>query len=138
MIYSQNNKQDQGITPDLTPLLDIIFIVMVFLLLTANVQLNTMKIDLPQTHDAAVLAAHDNAAITINVLTGEPAWAIEGQTAADWDAFNALFRQQIQRQPQRQVIIAADKNASVENMLKVMALMQQHQIRATNILMEQE
>lgn len=43
MIKSSAKHNDFGLTPDLTPLLDIIFIVMVFLLLTASVRLNRWK-----------------------------------------------------------------------------------------------
>ncbi|QSA20928.1 biopolymer transporter ExbD, partial [Vibrio furnissii] len=38
---------DFGLTPDLTPLLDIIFIVMVFLMLTAAVKLDSLDVSLP-------------------------------------------------------------------------------------------
>lgn len=49
MIKSSAKHNDFGLTPDLTPLLDIIFIVMVFLLLTASVRLESLEVALPTT-----------------------------------------------------------------------------------------
>lgn len=138
MISSQPDSQSASFAPDLTPLLDIIFIVMVFLLLTTNIQIQTMNIAVPQTQDEEVLASPDQEVIAINILNASPSWAIQGKPAADWQSFTQSLLTLIRSQPETPIVIAADKNASVENMLKVLAFMQKNQINATNIMMEQE
>lgn len=138
MIRSQPESDSNSFTPDLTPLLDIIFIVMVFLLLTANVQIKTLDVAIPQTEDEAVLETPDRDLLAINVLTSSPYWALQGETIEEWSDFTKQFLDAVEANPKMPVVIAADKQASVENMLKVLAFLQNNQITATNIVMEKE
>ncbi|WP_325894542.1 ExbD/TolR family protein [Grimontia sp. NTOU-MAR1] len=138
MIRSQPESESTSFTPDLTPLLDIIFIVMVFLLLTANIQIKTMDIAIPQTNDSEVLESPNREVIAINVLSGEPSWALQGEPLHDWETFTAQLLEAIQQAPDKPVVIAADKQANVESMLKVLAFMQNNNINATNIVMEEQ
>ncbi|KKD61571.1 biopolymer transporter ExbD [Grimontia sp. AD028] len=138
MIRSQPESESTSFTPDLTPLLDIIFIVMVFLLLTANIQIKTMDIAIPQTNDSEVLESPNREVIAINVLSGSPSWALQGEPLNDWESFTAQLLEAIQQAPDKPVVIAADKQANVESMLKVLAFMQNNNINATNIVMEEQ
>ncbi|MEZ9628833.1 ExbD/TolR family protein [Vibrio breoganii] len=137
MIKSQSSLFDEEFTPDLTPLLDIIFIVMVFLLLTANITIKTMDVAIPQTGDAQVLNDQDKEVIAINILASEPKWAIDGVSFSDWEAFTSELLLQVQSSPKRDLIISPDKSADVESMLKVLAWLQNNNIDATNIVMEE-
>ena len=138
MIHSQPQNDSATFVPDLTPLLDIIFIVMVFLLLTANIHIQTLEVAIPQTEESAVLSPADEEMIAITVLAGDASWALQGTPYADWTRFTAAFMESRQSQPDKPVVIAADKQASVENMLKVLAFLQSNNINATNIVMEEE
>ncbi|CZF81022.1 ExbD/TolR family protein [Grimontia marina] len=138
MIRSQPESESTSFTPDLTPLLDIIFIVMVFLLLTANIQFKTMDIAIPQTNDSEVLESPNREVIAINVLSGEPSWALQGEHLHDWETFTTQLLEAIKQAPDKPVVIAADKQANVESMLKVLAFMQNNNINATNIVMEEQ
>lgn len=138
MITSQLKHANSDITPDLTPLLDIIFIVMVFLLLTANINIKTMSLDIPSTDQVEVLDSPDNQVITVNLLAKAPNWAIEQTSYDDWTAFSDALLEIKQRYPKRSLVIGSDKSVSVENMLKLLAFMQQNHINATNIIMDEE
>lgn len=52
MIRDRSAPESSSLGIDLTPLLDIIFIVLVFLLLTANVRIQSMDITLPEVADS--------------------------------------------------------------------------------------
>ena len=138
MIQSRPANDESSFVPDLTPLLDIIFIVMVFLLLTANIQIQTMEVAIPQTEESKVLSPADKDMLAITVLAGEASWALQGTPYPDWASFTAAFMENRQSHPNKPVVIAADKQASVENMLKVLAFLQSNNINATNIVMEEE
>ena len=138
MIRSQAVTDNNAFIPDLTPLLDIIFIVMVFLLLTANIQIKTMEIAIPQTQDGAVLESPNQDVIAITVLKGSPSWALQGDAISDWNMFSHALLEITKANPEKPIVIAADKLASVESMLKVLALMQNNNINATNIVMEEQ
>jgi biopolymer transport protein ExbD len=131
---SLRTSQAQGL--DLTALIDIIFIVLVFLLLTANSRLMTLPIDVPKakSDEVAPLGAQQNLAITL--LPKAPYWSLEGQAFDSWDEFETEFTKQIKLNPDAKVIIAADKNAPVQPLMTLLELLQRLNITNTQILME--
>ncbi|MEL0657521.1 biopolymer transporter ExbD [Psychromonas arctica] len=137
MIRSQRPNQSELPQVDLTPLLDIIFIVMVFLMLSANIKLQSLQVDLPTTDTSAVQVV-DNKAVTINILSSEPHWAIDGEKLPDWSVFQQKLIQIVQEKPATQWVIAADKTTEVQHMVKLLGFLQQHNIQATQLLIEEE
>lgn len=137
MIRVTNHRNEEQVTPDLTPLIDIIFIVMVFLLLTASVKLQSLEVELPQT-DTQALQTTEADPITINLTAHAPYWALQGKSFDTWDAFRHALLHAVQKDPDKAVVIGADKSGSVEHMLKLLAFLQQQDIKATQLLMEED
>lgn len=127
----------RALSPDITPLLDIIFIVLVFLLLTANIPLQSLEVDLPQTDSEALSSIQDSKSITINLLAGNPAWALQGEQYENWEQFKPVLQAQAAALKETDLILASDKNVTVDSMLKLLAFLQEHQIQATQILMDE-
>lgn len=138
MISARSNQATVTLYPDLAPLLDIIFIVMVFLLLTANISIQTMQVDIPTTADSEVLQTPAADALAINILASAPYWAIKQQTFADWPSFSQALLAQHKDNQQQPLVIGVDRNAPVERMLKLLAFLQKNNINATSIIMEEE
>lgn len=135
-MISSHSKQNNSNLPDLTPLLDLIFIVMVFLLLTTNVHLETMEINIPQTDQSDVLNPIDKPTINIHILKGEQPWGLNGKPFTQWPDFTNALLSTIKNNPKKTLIISADKDANIESMLKLLAFLQNNQIQTTNIIME--
>ena len=136
MISAGNDESNQSFGLDLTPLIDIIFIVLVFLLLTANTQLLSLPVDVPTEANSNLSALSQDKHIAINVLQTEPHWALDGQSFSDFNAFEAAFTQAFKSNPKAKVVIAADKTAPVQPLMTVLAAMQRQNITNTQILME--
>ncbi|CAK4075190.1 biopolymer transporter ExbD [Vibrio sp. MarTm2] len=131
-------KQDEnrfGLTPDLTPLLDIIFIVMVFLMLTAAVKLDSLEVDLPTT-DSQAVSEVDSKSITVNLLAEEPYWAIDSKEYIDWENFKLALLEQ-HKSDKKPIVIGAEKTADVQHLVKLLAFLQENGIQATQLLTEQ-
>ncbi|MDV7103969.1 biopolymer transporter ExbD [Vibrio sp. TH_r3] len=141
-MITSTSQSKASLNPDLTPLLDLIFIVLVFLLLTTNIPVKTMNVSIPQTSDSEVLSSPDKQSLTINLLpetTEHPSsWAINGSPYDSWDTFTMDLIEQMKNNPERMLIIAADKSASVDTMLKLLAFLQKNNITATNIMMDNQ
>ena len=138
MIQSHNDYNVMRETPDLTPLLDIIFIVMVFLLLTANITVKILTLDVPSTKHSEVLAIQNKQVIAISLLSEGNVWAIEDKRYPDFQSFCDALLVLHNEFPARPVVIASDKQVSVERMLQLLAFMQQNNINATNIIMDEQ
>ncbi|MCY9802099.1 biopolymer transporter ExbD [Vibrio scophthalmi] len=143
MIQSHSQFTDEEFKPDLTPMLDIIFIVMVFLLLTANVSVQTLNVDIPKTEESNTLTRPDKPVISVVILYSDDRsesanqWAVDGTEFHDWEQFTAALLKARNETPDKAIVIAADKKANVESMLNLLAFMQTNHISATNIVMEE-
>ena len=136
MIKTPNSSRTQSLTPDLTPLLDIIFIVMVFLLLTASVKLESLEVDLPSSDVKNVSEVHKDS-ISVNILDHEPYWAINGKEYIDWENFKITLLEETGSTDKKPIIIGADKAANVENLVKLLSFLQENGIPATQLLTDE-
>ncbi|MBE3657169.1 biopolymer transporter ExbD [Vibrio navarrensis] len=134
MIKAPPPDNSPGLTPDLTPLLDIIFIVMVFLMLTAAVKLDSIDVDLPSS-DSNTAAPVEKQSLTINILAEEPHWAINGQRYIDWDNFTLALIEE-SKNSDKPVVIGADKTADIQHLVRLLGFLQESGIKATQLLTE--
>ncbi|EIJ2830756.1 biopolymer transporter ExbD [Vibrio parahaemolyticus] len=135
MIKVPQDNNHNGLTPDLTPLLDIIFIVMVFLMLTAAVKLDSLDVALPST-DSQAVAEVDKQSITVNILKDEPYWAINGQTYIDWENFTLALLEE-SKSTDKPIVIGAEKTANIQSLVQLLGFLQENGIQATQLLTEE-
>ncbi|MDG2786466.1 biopolymer transporter ExbD [Vibrio parahaemolyticus] len=135
MIKVPQDNNRNGLTPDLTPLLDIIFIVMVFLMLTAAVKLDSLEVALPST-DSQAVSEVDKQSITVNILKDEPYWAINGQTYIDWENFTLALLEE-SKSTDKPIVIGAEKTANIQSLVQLLGFLQENGIQATQLLTEE-
>ncbi|WP_263081025.1 biopolymer transporter ExbD [Endozoicomonas sp. Mp262] len=123
--------------PDLTPLLDVVFIVMVFLLFTANAQTLSLPVELPQATRADTTVTREPKTLTVSLLSeGEP-WALEEQRFDSWNVFSGKLLESVREKPGVTVLIAGDKEAPLGNLVKLMMFLGKHDIQAAQVLMDE-
>ncbi|SDI81414.1 Biopolymer transport protein ExbD [Ferrimonas sediminum] len=132
---SAADSQSSGV--DLTPLIDIIFIVLVFLLLTANTRLLALPVDVPEQAESALNPVHEDKTLAVNVLAQAPHYALNQTPYPNWDEFKSAFLAAHNQYPDYTVVVAADKQAPIQPLMQLLALMQARQIDQTQILMEE-
>lgn len=123
---------------ELTPLIDMIFIVIVFLLLTANTRLLSLPVSVPETDDAEVVSSHDKEVINITISLDNNGWSIDKQYHPDWAQFKQSLLADIKERPESVIAIASDKEADVQRFVKVLTLLQKNQIQNTQIILKEE
>jgi len=126
--------------PELTPLLDIVFIVIVFLLLTANVQMLSLPVDIPDTDSLLSIAQPEKQSLTVAVRSTPPHWELNVNEFGtnqyeDWLAFKNSLIQQLNK-PNTTLVITPDAEASAENLLQLLALLNENAFSNVQILME--
>ena len=135
MIKVSQHRSSTSLTPDLTPLLDIIFIVMVFLLLTASVRSESLDVDLPSSN-SQVVSEVDKESLTINIMNESPLWAINGRKYSDWNHFTLDLLEETTPKNKKPIVIGADKTADIQHLVKLLAFLQEQGIPATQLLTE--
>ena len=123
--------------PDLTPLLDVVFIVMVFLLFTANVQTLSIPVDLPQATKQEASITQEHETLTVSILAKGKLWALGEERFNDLRDLTPKLLAQIKEKPDVTVLIAGDKEAPLGELVKLMMLLGEHKIQAAQVLMEE-
>jgi biopolymer transport protein ExbD len=123
---------------ELTPLIDVIFIVIVFLLLTANVRLLSLPVTVPATDDMATVTNTNQAIIAITVSNDNAGWYLEKEYFLDWALFRKRLLIAIKEKPDSKITLAADQQADVQRFVQVLTLLQQQQVTDTRIIIEKK
>ena len=138
--------------PDLTALIDIVFIVVVFLLLTANTPLLSLPVDIPSTDSQIEKALTTKQSILISLKADAPQWRLTiGHDSGDasneeprveeqyhdWPAFKSALLKHIEQSP-KGLLIATDRETNAELLLQLLALLNERGLSDAQILMEPE
>mgnify|MGYP002152057817 CR=1 FL=1 len=126
--------------PELTPLIDIVFIVIVFLLLTANVQILSLPVDIPDTDSQLSIAQPEEQSLTVAIRSTPPYWELSinefgNNQYQDWLEFKDSLIQQLNK-PNATLLITPDAEASAESLLQLLALLNENAFSNVRILME--
>jgi biopolymer transport protein ExbD len=125
----------EGLTIDLTPLLDIMFLLLIFFVLTANSVQQALQLDLPEEGSEQAAPLEQKAAITLALYKSGPAWGIDEQRFDQWEAFRAALSAAHAGNPELKVVIAGDRQVPMERLLQLLALLKEQGLSAARILM---
>ena len=118
---------------DLTPMLDILFILLVFFMLTAGAVLQAININLPASGNDAIEVIDEPKHILLEISAG--GYALDSDPAANFAELQALILDAIQAKPEHELVVAGDKDISIERLLRVLSYLQAQGVVAANILM---
>jgi biopolymer transport protein ExbD len=117
-------------------MLDIIFILLVFFILTAGSVFQSLDLKLPSsvTKEIPVLDAPKHIMLEIR----ENNYAIDGYVMPDFSALQTHIPIIVKEKPEHELVIAGDKKVAIERLLQVLTYLQSEGIEAANILMQNE
>jgi biopolymer transport protein ExbD len=130
------SSSQSNLLPDLTPLLDVIFIVLVFFMLTAQTPLLELPLQLPQSDEALPAASAGKSERLQIQLTADGHWHFNGVQQADFPALRAELTQAFTANSNASLDLALDRQAPLTAFLDLMALLQQQGIQDSRILLE--
>lgn len=137
MIEIADNNRSKivaDLMPDLTPLLDVMFMLIVFFILTANALPYALDVNLPEDSESVTQAVEDPDMLSITLMPNEQGWKINDVQYDSEIEFKAALKGKAQ--DHKHVIIIGDKKASMQKLLTVMAFLRKYDIEAADIVME--
>lgn len=137
MIEVPANKRGNIVSdlmPDLTPLLDVMFMLIVFFLLTANAVPYALDVNLPEDDEEVTQAVKDPDMLSVTLLPGEEGWKINDLSYTNNEEFKTALKEKAN--DNKKIIIIGDKDVSMDKLLQVMAFLRKNNIEAANIVME--
>ncbi|MFT6906417.1 MAG: biopolymer transport protein ExbD [Oleiphilaceae bacterium] len=138
--------------PDLTALIDIVFIVVVFLLLTANSPLLSLPVDIPNTDSQIENVVKTKQNIIISLKANAPKWQLTvagkgsddlGEKKSlkeqynDWPSFKSALLFHLE-QSSKSLLIATESDTNAELLIQLLALINERGLSDAQILMEPE
>lgn len=130
------NDLDNSFLPDLTTLLDILFILLVFFILTAGAAYRSLDLTLPEavSDQAPIAAEQKHIMLEIRAKT----YALDGTAYSDFEQLKDQLPKLLVEKSDYKLIIAGDRSVSLERLLRVLTYLQAQGIEAANILMQSE
>ncbi|NRQ43298.1 biopolymer transporter ExbD [Rheinheimera sp. YQF-2] len=114
--HFQNLVDEEEITIDLTPMLDVVFIMLIFFIVTASfVKEAGIDVNRPE---AATAVKKDRANILIAISDKNEIWI--NKRRIDERAVQANIERLYAENPQGSVVIQADRKATTDTLIKVM------------------
>lgn len=142
MIKVQSRPAEYSGFPDMTALLDVIFILLVFLLLTANAVPKVLSVDLPTRGNAQAQPLTLSDHVSISIFSETSRWGLNGKEHSNWSEFEKSLTQNVtdlqDQKIQPQIIIAGDKQASLEKVLQLLSWLQGKNLSAAQVMMNPE
>lgn len=140
MIKLQSEDPNGGtmrdLAPDLTPMLDILFILLVFFLLTVGTTLRALDLQLPSAVEKELEQLNEPRHFMLEIRKGS--YALDGEAIADFENLKAAIANALTEQPDYEIVVAGDRRVAIEELLKVLTYLQSQGIEAANILMQKE
>lgn len=139
MIELSSNNSDSNETsflPDLTTLLDILFILLVFFILTAGSVYRSLDLTLPEGVKEAQVAPALDKHIMLEIKVAS--YALNDEEFPSLHDLKAALSTEIATNAEHDLVIAGDKSVSLERLLPILTYLQSQGIDAANILMKSE
>lgn len=136
MLKTRSRQDKTAITdalPDMTAMLDILFMLLVFFILTSGATFKSLQLTLPTTEDDALAVAKEHNSLLLKVATDS--FSLDKTEFNDMDALTGLLQERLAQDPNFDLVVACDKDVPVQRFLDVLALLMAKKITIANILM---
>ncbi|USG59541.1 biopolymer transporter ExbD [Sneathiella marina] len=126
----------RDLAPDLTPMLDILFILLVFFLLTAGAVFQSLDLKLPSSVEDEINLVNAPQHIMLEIRSDS--YAVDGEMINSFEGLKDTLKSTFLDKPDHELIVASDKRIAIEKLLEVLTYLQSQGIEAANILMRKE
>jgi len=135
-INNNNRKNIIGdLLPDLTPLLDVVFMLIIFLILSINTTSFSLEVNLPEDKDNISKVISDKDQIEIHLLPSNM-WQINEKKFDDERKFRNYLLNFYQKNKNRKIIIIVDKNSKAQKLISILTFLKKENIQMADILVE--
>ncbi|MFT4718465.1 MAG: biopolymer transport protein ExbD [Rickettsiales bacterium] len=140
MISINNNSRKNIVNdflPDLTPLIDVVFILIIFLILSINTASFSLEVNLPEDKDNSSKVISNNKYLEIHLLKNN-VWKVGNKTFLDEEEFRGYLLLHHKKNKDRKLIILADDDSSVGKLISVLTFLKKQNIQMANILVDRK
>ena len=132
-LKSERSKIEGDLIPDLTPLIDVMFMLIIFLILTMNVALKSFNIELAEDKDNLV-QTHAVPSLDLVIFNNADEWSIGGIRFASFADLKTELITRKNNSEKIKINILSDKSAPVEKLVRLLIFTNNQEIESSNII----
>ncbi len=133
MIRAPVDKDETKMSDAMTPMIDVIFSLIAFMMLMINAPLLTMEMSLPEAKKEAGLTVADSKNVTIVILHKDDQWQVgQGTTLNQNSLIDELSRLK-QKNDKLQVLLTVEKDVPVQRMITTIAILNKLEITGSQV-----
>lgn len=108
----------RDLAPDLTPMLDILFVLLGVFMITAGAVFHSLDLKLPSSISEELALINEPKHIMLEIR--EDVYALDGRVVEDFDTLQSAISETIMAKPEHELIVAGDRRVAIEKLLKVL------------------
>lgn len=124
-----------SLAPDLTPMLDILFILIVFFLLTIGTVLPSLEVTLPESVAEQPVPLEESQPLLVEIQP--KGYRLAGEEMTSLAQLQARLKAMPAEQRERPLVIAGEKTLPMQRLLEVLTRLQEQGLKTANILMQE-
>lgn len=130
-----SSELSNSFLPDLTSMLDILFILLVFFMITAGTTFRSLNLNVPSSasKDLSFIPSINRILLEID----HDKYALNGEIIYDFEILKIQLLKIISDNPAYEIIISGDKNITISRLLEILIYVQSQKIKIVNILIKQ-
>lgn len=133
---TERNNIFNDFIPDLTPLLDVMFLLIFFLILTTNSLPYKIDLDIPKDNEGAATQNKEQNILMVKILANNKGWLIEDKEFVNFDLFKQNLLNNHKRKAQK-ITIMSEASVRVQGFIDLLLFLQKHEIQTADILVKQ-
>lgn len=138
MIEFEDEESETSLQDAMTPMIDVIFVLIAFMMLMINAPLLTMEVNLPKTVETPKTASLHQQVVTITVQADVKQWFINDQPATSNDELKAMLAAKKQEYgAELSVVVHSDKQVEMERIVQLFATLQKLELNVTHLALKQ-
>ncbi|WP_432468706.1 ExbD/TolR family protein [Agarivorans sp. Z349TD_8] len=138
MIDLEDDDNSNTLQDAMTPMIDVIFVIIAFMMLMINVPLITMEVDLPKAIENPKITHTGKNVVTIGVFENDDSWLINDSKVNSMEALKARLKEQKQQYPdQLSVVIHSDKQVPMARVVALFGALQELELNVSHLALQQ-
>lgn len=138
MIDLTEEENSSSLQDAMTPMIDVIFVLIAFMMLMINVPLLTMEVELPKVAETPQSSNVQKHVVTIGVLENADEWLVNESKVSSLEALKELLQAEKMQYPEQlSVVIHSDRKVAMERVVALFSTLQALELNVSHLALQQ-
>ena len=131
----QADESFSSLAIDLTPMIDVMFLLIIFFVLTSNSAQFALDINLPKPEQGQSVEVDASRQMVIALKTSPALWVVDEKEYGSWEEAKAVLSMN-HALNEREIVIAGDKDLPLDRLINLLSYLETAGVQASKILID--